>query len=149
MTRGALLVSALLVLASLTGCASTTEKYCGTLEDEKQTLTDLAQSSKEPGSDLFGDSLAVFEELRDASPDDIRDEWDTYVFAWEGVADAFDEAGVSPQDYQPGEKPPGVTDEQTKAIEDAAAGLGSDRVRDAGTGIEQHARDVCKVDLGL
>lgn len=147
MPRGALLASALLAVASLTGCASTTEKYCATLEDQHQTLTDLAKSSAAPGGDLFVDSLAVFGQLRDEAPDGIRDEWDTYVFAWQDMADAFEEAGVSPQDYHPGVRPAGVTDAQLKAIKDAAIELQSERVVDAGQGIEQHARDVCKVDL--
>jgi len=149
MTRGAVLFSALLTLAGLAGCASTTERYCGTLEDERQTLTDLAKASGRPDGDLFVDSLALFGKLRDASPDDVRDEWDTFVFAWEGMVDAFDRAGLSPAGYTPGETPPGVSAEQVDAITDASANLGSRRVLDAGTGIEQHARDVCDVDLGL
>ena len=149
MTKGALLASGMLVLVSLSGCADQTEKYCSTLEDDKQALTDLAKNADEPGSDLFGESLAVFEELRDEAPDDVADEWDTFVFAWQGLADAFDEAGVDPGEYQPGKKPPGVSDEEAKAIEGAALELASPRVADAGDGIEQHARDVCKVDLGL
>lgn len=148
MTR-ALLASGMLVLASVSGCADQTEKYCNTLEDDKQALTDLAKNADEPESDLFGDSLAVFEELRDEAPDDMVDEWDTFVFAWQGLADAFDEAGVDPRDYQPANRPPGVSDAEAKAIEGASLELASPRVVDAGDGIEQHARDVCKVDLGL
>jgi hypothetical protein len=149
LTTRALVAGMLLTLTGLTGCSSTTDSYCDALEDQKQTLTGLAGSSAEPGTDLFGDTLKVFQDLRDEAPDDIRDEWDTFVFAWEGVADAFDDAGIDPQQYQPGTPPPGVSAEQARAIEQAAAELRSDRVVDAGTGIEQHARDVCKVDLGL
>ena len=139
----------MLVLASVSGCADQTEKYCNTLEDQQQALTDLAKNADKPGSDLFGESLAVFEELRDEAPDDMVDEWDTFVFAWQGLADAFDEAGVDPGKYQPVNRPPGVSDAEAKAIEGASLELASSRVVDAGDGIEQHARDVCKVDLGL
>lgn len=147
--RRALLASGILVLASASGCADQTEKYCSTLKDDKQALTDLAKNADKPGSDLFGESLAVFEELRDDAPDDIIDEWDTFVFAWQGLADAFEEAGVDPRDYQPANRPPSVSDAEAKSIEGASLELASPRVVDAGDGIEQHARDVCKVDLGL
>lgn len=143
------LLGVLLLVTVGTGCSSPTESYCGALEDEKDTLTGLAQSSGEPGGDMFDDSLTVFEDLRDEAPEDIRDEWDTFVFAWQGVADAFDAAGIGPQDYEPGATPPGVSEDQAQAIEDAAATLRSARVVEAGKGLEQHARDVCKVDLGL
>ncbi|HET6624950.1 MAG TPA: hypothetical protein VFG63_01040 [Nocardioidaceae bacterium] len=152
MTTRVLLAGVLLLPVGLSGCSSATETYCASLADEKQTLTDLAGSAQAPGADAFADSLTVFRRLRDDAPGDIRDEWDTYVFAWEGVTDAFTAAGVNPQDYTPGTtqgSTPGVTEEQARAIEDAAAELRSPRVLDAGKGIEQHARDVCKVDLGL
>jgi hypothetical protein len=147
-TRG-LLAGVLLLTVGVAGCASDTESYCATLKDQEQTLTGLARSSGEPRDGLFEESLAVFRDLRDEAPDDLRDEWDTYVFAWEGVAESFADAGVGPQDYRPGEAPPGVPAQQVRAIELAAEQLRSDRVVDAGTGIERHASDVCKVDLGL
>jgi hypothetical protein len=42
-----------------------------------------------------------------------------------------------------------VSDAEAKGLQDAAAELASERVTAAGEGVEQHARDVCKVDLGL
>lgn len=149
MSTRALLASSIVVLMALSGCASQTDKYCGQLKDDKQTLIDLAQHANRPGSDRLVESLTVFEELRDAAPDDVVDEWNTFVFAWQDLADAFDQAGIDPGDYRPGKKSPGVNDAEAKAIEGAARELGSDRVTSAGNGIEQHARDVCKVDLGL
>jgi len=139
----------MLLLVSLSGCADQTDKYCGMLNDDKATLTDLRKTVSEPGNDFFGESLGLFEALRDEAPDDVVDEWDTFVFAWQGLADAIDEAGVDPAEYQPGKMPPGLAPAQAKAIEGAALELASPRVADAGEGIEQHARDVCKVDLGL
>ncbi len=150
MTTRVLLAGTLFGLVGLTtGCSSATDTYCAALEDEQQTLTDLAESSGDPGADLIGDSIEVFRNLREDAPGDIRDEWDTFVFAWEGLATAFADAGTGPQEYQPGKTPPGVSAEQGQAIEQAAAEMRSERVLDAGKGIEQHARDVCKVDLGL
>lgn len=143
------LVVGLLAGLSSAGCSSRTESYCDTLQNERQTLTGLATSAGRSGGALFDDSLEVFESLRDQAPDDIRDEWDTYVFAWQGVAAAFDRAGTTPQEYGAGDRPRGVSAAEAEAIEDAAGDLSSDRVQEAARGIEQHARDVCKVDLGL
>lgn len=139
----------MLVLVSLSGCADQTEKYCGTLEDRRATLTDLAKSADRPGSDFIGESLAVLEDFRRDAPDDVVDEWDTVVFAWQGLADAIEAAGVDPGDYRPGNRPPGVSDAEAKTTADAALELASPRVTDAGDGIEQHADDVCAVDFGL
>jgi len=145
----ALSFGGVLVCSLLSGCASSTESYCSALGAQENELADLAGAARNPDGDLFGDSLALFEGLREEAPDDIVDEWDTLVFAWEGVAEAFAEAEVSPQDYQPGDTSGGVTEDEAQAIADAAQELGSARVVEAGNGIEQHASDVCKVDLGL
>lgn len=131
---------------SLVGCASDTERYCDTLSEKKQTLTDLAVSDD---ADVLDRTLDVLRDLRDEAPPDIEDEWSTLVFAYETLADAFDAAGTSPGEYDPASPPRGVTEEQAERIEGAAAELGSARVMQAADGLEQHARDVCKVDLGL
>lgn len=136
-----------LLAASLTGCASDTEQYCGTLRSDRPTLNRLASTSR-PGSHVVPRTLAVFTDLRDKAPDDIRDEWDTMVFAWQTLGAAFRRAGVDPAAYRPG-KTPGVSARQDQAIRDAAAQLSSARVLDASRGIEQHAQDICNVDLGL
>jgi len=147
--RRALLAGGMLVLASVSGCADQTEKYCSTVKDDQQELTDLRKNAGKPGNDFFGESLAVLEGFRDEAPDDIVDEWDTIVFGWQGLAEAIEAAGVDAGEYQAGNRPPGVSDAEAKAIEGAALKLASSRVVDASDGIEQHARDVCKVDLGL
>ncbi len=135
-----------MLAVSLTGCAGDTERYCDTLSEKKQTLTDLAASKD---ADALGQTLEVLRDLRDEAPSDIEDEWTTVVFAYETLADAFDAAGAEPGAYDPASPPEGVTDAQARRIEGAAAELRSARVMQAADGLEQHARDVCKVDLGL
>lgn len=146
--RGIRPLCCLLLVGALSGCASETEEYCDSLADQKQVIADLAGEANKPQADLF-DSLPVFRELRDDAPGDMADEWETFVFAWEGLADAFDAAGVSPDEYDPGDTSSGVSKEQSRAIEDAAQELRSTRVVDAVGEVEQHANDVCNVDLGL
>ena len=147
--RRVLVAGLVLTPLLLAGCGSDTEAYCDELRDQQPALDRLARSAQRPSDELFDDSLQVFQRLRDTAPGDIRDEWDTFVFAWQELVDAFGAAGISPADYQPGHPPDRVGDQQLDAIEDAAAALRSPRVVDAGSGIEQHANDVCKVDLGL
>ncbi len=149
MTRRVLAAGGLLALATLTGCSSDTESYCGVLEERQQELTALADRVDQPDVDIFGESLTIFEDLQDAAPGDVRDEWDTLVFAWQGLADAFDDAGTTPQEFNPSAPPADMDPAEVSALQDAAAELASQRVIDAGDGIEQHAKDVCKVDLGL
>lgn len=143
------MAAGLLVLATLPGCASDQEQYCDALREQKTTLTGLADRANNPDTDIFAESLAVFQDLKDEAPDDVADEWDTLIFAWQDLEAAFDRAGTTPAEYDPAKPPAGVSDAEAKALEDAAAELRSPRVVDAGDGIEQHASDVCKVDLGL
>lgn len=142
------LLAGALVLSSLTGCASESEQYCDELKDKRQTLNDLAVAETPP-SDALEQTREVFEDLHDAAPADIKDEWFTLLSAYEALVEAFDDAGTNPAEYDPEAPPEGVTDEEVQRIEDAAAKLASRRVLDAADGLEQHARDVCKVDLGL
>jgi hypothetical protein len=146
---GPLALTGVLVVSLLGGCASDTDRYCGELRQQKQTLSDLAVQSEKPGNDVLANTLDVWRKLRDKAPDDIHDEWDTLVFALEGVVEAFDAAGTSLADYDPAHRPPGVSDAEAKRIEDSAGELTSSRVTKAGDSVEQHARDVCQVDLGL
>lgn len=142
-------LSGAVLLPLLAACSDPTESYCGELEEQQPVLRDLAERADDPGTDVFGESLGVFGTLREAAPGDVADEWDTLYFAWEGLSDAFDAAGASPRAYDPANPPEGIDQAEQDAIADAAAELRSQRVTDAGDGIEQHARDVCGVDLGL
>lgn len=133
------------LVVSLAGCADEQERYCGSLQEEKQTLTDLSGRTDD---EVLDDTIEVFRDLQGRAPDDIRDEWSTVVFAYEALAEAFDDAGVSPSEMEGG-APDGLSEEQAERIEGAAAKLRTPRVMGAADAIEQHARDVCKVDLGL
>ena len=133
----------------LTGCASATETYCGTLEDEQQRLKELAEGADDKNADIFGETLSVFDELQSEAPDDIVDEWDTLIFALEGLVGALDDAGLNAGEYELGGTPDGVTPEQMSAVQTAAEELRSEQVLAAGKGIEDHARDVCDVELTL
>lgn len=141
-----LTAASLLLAAGATGCADRTEAYCDTLAENRQVLTDLADTAAEPGGNIFATSLPVFDKLRDAAPGALTDEWDTFIFAWEGLAAAFEDTGVDPGKYRP-DATGGISGSDRSRIQDAAEQLDSPRVLDATTAIEQHALDVCDVDL--
>lgn len=144
---GPLWLAGLLAVASLAGCASETERYCDDLAEKKPALAELATGTGD--GDALTQTVEIFRDLHDAAPGDIKDEWSTLVFAYEGLVDAFDAGGTTPGEYDPAAPPAGVSEQEADRIEDAAAELGSARVLGAADGLEQHSRDVCKVDLGL
>jgi hypothetical protein len=142
-------VAGLLVSAALTSC-SHGRSYCGTLEhDRKQlaTLTTQAGSGSGSGSRALTRTVSLLSDLRDQSPDDIRDDWDTLVQAMQGLAAAVKASGADASAFRGGRRPAGVTEGQFRAVQQAAAELQATPVEQATKSIEQHALDVCKVDL--
>ena len=117
------------------------------LKKEKAELTELADQAGEPGKDVLTPTLEAFGRLREASPQALRDEWDTVYYAWEGLVDAVRAAGVDPGDYRPGRTPDGVAGDDARRLAEVAAELASARVVDATRGLEDHARQVCDVEL--
>jgi hypothetical protein len=124
-------VAAVLLSLCLTGCGeSDTESYCQEVRDRARELKRLSGSVGEGSAeDVVADALATFRALEERAPDDVSDEWTTFVIAWEGLADALER-------------------DEPAAVRAAAAELREPRVVDAALGIEQHARDVCDTDLG-
>ena len=149
--RGVRLVVGLLLVVWVSGCSGGTESYCSSLRDQQKQLARLSARSAEPGkggAQALSDTVTVLDGLREQSPDDISDDWDTLVGALQALADAVDATGAAPSEFAGGRKPAGVTQGQYQSVVQAATELRSTRVQQAGKSIEQHARDVCKVDLG-
>ena len=145
--RAASALVVLLLVSGLCACSSSTESYCGALREDKKQLEKLAGEASQPGSDGLGDTVSLLSGLRDEAPDDIAGEWDTLVGALEELDEAIEASGADPGDFGSDQKPPGVSEGQFDAVQKAAAELGSLRVQQASKSIEQHASDVCKVDL--
>jgi hypothetical protein len=132
------------VLLPLAGCGG--EDYCGALEQQRTEIADMTGSGS-PSALL--DGLPMLRELAEKAPDDVADEWQTLIGALDGLDDAITAAGVDPADFKEGKPPAGLSDADQKAIADAAGQIGTDEVVQATSGIEQQARDVCKINLGL
>jgi hypothetical protein len=148
-SRGSVVVAAaaLALPVLLSACQSRQETYCDSLRQERQTFVELGREVRQGRAGVVTDGIAVFEQLREEAPGDLRDEWDTFLRAWQGLASALERADASESVLRDGEQPPGVSDEEYAAIQDAAAQLVETRVLEAASGIEQHARDVCDVEL--
>lgn len=141
------LLAVVLLAGTTVACQSQQEAYCESLRAERQTFVQLGREVRQGKDGVIADGIEVFEQLREDAPDDLRDEWDTFLRAWRGLATALDRADASESVFRRGEQPRGVSDEEYAAIQDAAAQLVDGRVLEAAAGIEQHASDVCKVDL--
>jgi hypothetical protein len=70
-------------------------------------------------------------------------------YAWDAMVDAVRKAGVDPADYRPGRTPKGVSAADAERLGQVAAQLGSPRVVEASRGLEDHARQVCGVELSV
>ncbi len=145
-TVRAALAAVLLLPVLLAGCSSQQEEYCSALEEEQQTLAELGEGGFEE-SGTVARTTDVFQRLTEEAPEDLRDEWDTLTGAWRGLEQALQAAGADESMFEAGERPEGMSAEDYDRISQAAVQLRSTRVVEAATGIEQHAQDVCEVDL--
>ena len=148
MRRPAPLVAGLVValLLPLSGCGDKTDDYCSALEDHNKDIAEMVGSDS---PDALLNGLPVLRDLGKKAPEDLTDEWQTFLGALDGLDDALRKAGVKAADFVDGKPPKGTGVREQKAIADAASQIGADDVVEASTSIEQQARDVCKVNLGL
>ncbi|HET7734864.1 MAG TPA: hypothetical protein VFK52_02725 [Nocardioidaceae bacterium] len=144
------LLAAALLVATLAACSGGAEEvYCDDLETATARLVELADRSGAEGEDYLEPALALLEQLREKAPADLRDEWDTFVFAWQGLVDVLRETGVDPTTFDPASRPDGLSQQDFDKVRAVGAELRSARVRDAVEGITRHANDVCGLSLDL
>ena len=135
-----------LVLAGTAGgCGSQEKSYCEALRADRQVFAEMESDS---GTGLL-DQLPALQRLGAKAPDDLQDEWQTLLNAVETFRDALRRAGVRPEDFHGGNPPAGLDPATRRAVAEATSALTAPDVVAAATGIEQHALDVCKVQLGL
>jgi hypothetical protein len=137
-------VTAAVLAIGLMGCSDPEEGYCETLAAEQGELTELAERDS---GDVLSPTAASFQRLQEAAPEELRDEWDTVVGAYQVLKETIDELGVDPDSYDPEAPPDDLADAAVRRLATAAGALGSTRVLDAVRGIEDHARTVCDVDF--
>jgi len=149
--RLAALASALLLATCLSSCGHGTKSYCSALRADQGRLKKLAKETARhdaKGAEALGGTVDLLTQLRDKAPDAVADDWKTLVQALSGLDRAVKESGAAPADFGSDKRPKGVTAGQYAAVQQAAEKLQSTPVQQAGASIEQHALQVCKVDLG-
>lgn len=117
--------------------------YCSALS-AKQSVFEVDGSN---GG--FLGKLPDLEALGKKAPSDLADEWQVFLDALETLNSAISAAGLKPSDVVDGKKPSQISDAQWEPIQQAANSLGTQDVADALDGIDQQAKDVCKIQLGL
>lgn len=142
MTRLLVLV-ALLATLLLAGCGQSDDEardsYCEQIKDKADEMT---RTVDEGGAGAFVELLPTFEDLADAAPSDLKDEWRTFVNALLALRDALEDTGVEPDEVD-GKLPDDLTGEERRRVRSTAALLVSADVVAAVQGIEQHGLDVC------
>lgn len=144
-TLGAAVATALLF--PLAGCGGNSiDDYCSDLTAHQKQMAAMIESTS---PDALLDNLPMLHDLADKAPQDLTDEWQAFLGALDSLDKAIKDAGVKPSDFAQGKPPAGLSAADRKAIADAAGQVRTEDVVQASAGIEQQARDVCKVNLGL
>jgi hypothetical protein len=139
-------VVASVVAVTMSGCKDQQEKYCDAVKDHQEKLGEVVGDGS---SDALLKALPIFRDLADDAPEDIKDDWKTVIDALEGLQDALDKAGVDPATYDRNHPPAGLSQADKDAIDEAAAGLGSEATTTAFNAVDQEAKDVCGTPLEL
>lgn len=130
----------------MAGCGNQIHDYCSALNaDQKQFASMLDGQSP---TALLHD-LPMLESLRAKAPDDIADDWQLLVTAVRGLKQALAHAHVKPTDFHGGKPPAGLSGADRRAIASAADQIADTATVTAANNIDQEARDVCKLNLGL
>ena len=141
---------AMVLAAGTAACGGGEEEdYCAAFLDRREELSDLAaqqaEAAKTGGTvDVLTPTLAAFEDLRSAAPDDLQDEWDTLVFAYRDLAEAVEDSGVDPAEFRVGEVPEGLAPADRRVLARVASKLGAPRVVEAANGIAGYSAQVCE-----
>ena len=138
--------AALAVLVPVGGCGDPVQAYCGSLRDNRVTLSRMINSGSPTA---LIDNLTLLKDIAGRAPSDLTDEWQAFISAIENLDQALHDADVAPSAYHDGKAPAGISRAARKEIADAASQLASPQVVSAADGIVQEARDVCHLDLEL
>lgn len=134
-----------LVGGLLAGCGGDRfETYCDRVEEHQVALTEAVA---EGGPDALLDVLPRLQDLREAAPRDVADEWQQVVGRLEALEEALEDAGVDPAGYDRAEPPEDLTEEERAAIDGAARELVRPTTLSALETVETQVRDVCGTPL--
>lgn len=122
------------------------DDYCAALNADQKTF---AAMFADGSATALLNHLPMLQDLAGQAPDDIADDWQTFVTALQGLHDALTKAGLKPSAYVGGKPPSGLSTRDRERITVAADQLSAQNTVQAAGSIDQEARDVCKTNLGL
>ena len=143
-TAATVLVAVLVALTA--GCGDPEQAYCGALSADQKMFAEMQDDTSGLGLLRHRPEL---HDLAGKAPDDLADEWQVFLGAIDAFAATLHDAGVKPEDFVDGQPPAGLSQDTRTRIAQAANELSSGDVVTAANGIEQQAKDVCKLQLGL
>ncbi|MGH3412552.1 MAG: hypothetical protein ACRDPH_05685 [Marmoricola sp.] len=142
-------------LLSMAGCGNPADlvtgghpvrDYCTQLHQDRRAFADMIESSSPTA---LVTHLPMLRDLAHDAPPDIADDWQQFVTPIEGLRRALQHAGVRPSQFHGGKPPAGLGPAQQRAIATAADQISSRQTVEAASTIDQEARDVCKINLGM
>lgn len=145
MRRIAAALAFVLLGTGLGACGDPIDHYCEVIKEHRTELNEMVEAGTEFGLITH---LPMLQELNDAAPDDLSDEWQVFLSAVKHLTEVIDETGHQPSDFADQKMPADLSAEQKAAITAAANRLSSEETVAATAAIDQQARDVCKVNLG-
>lgn len=142
--RAATVATAFVLVLGAGGCGGEDDgRYCEIAKDNQSVFIDDAT-----GLGLIT-NLEKLRQIADRAPEDLKDEWQVLLSALEGLRTAIDSSGLKPSEFVNGTPPASASAAARQTIAAAADRVGQQDVVEAANGIEQHAKDVCKFQLGL
>jgi hypothetical protein len=127
-------------------CGDKEKGYCAAMSADQKLFAEMQDDPT--GLGLLA-HRSTLHDLGDRAPDDLRDEWQTFLGALDAFAKTLDQAGVQPGAFVDGRPPADLSAAERTRIAHAASELAAPDVVEAADGIEQQAKDVCKLQLGL
>lgn len=148
MRRSRILMASTALGASLLlgGCGGETEAYCEDLRSAEEQFS----SFDDGDAAQFEKAVATFRELGEAAPEEVADDWEAFLGAFDQLEAALEDAGIELSDLeqiQQGNLPEGVSPEDLQALGAEIESLSDGTVEKAGDAIEEHAQTECDVDL--
>ena len=140
------LAAAVLTVGLVTACGGGND-YCGVVKDNQQRLAKVVEEGRAGDGAAGLKALPIYERLADAAPDDVRSQWRIVISRLTALQDALDDAGVDPSTYDPEKPPAGLSAEEQQKIADASLALQAPESLRAIGEVQQHARDVCQMQL--
>jgi hypothetical protein len=156
MKRTVLVVAVFVMGATLSACGddgdsggSSAGDYCDQLKDAQDEVEGVDFTTLD--DQKYDDLVGQFNDLEDAAPEEVKDDWTTLNGALTDFKGLLDDAGISLDDLsglQSGQVPDGVDVSKLQELGTKMQELTDNGdFEDASDAITQHAKDECGIDL--